>query len=84
MAMMPTPEQVRQYIADNLECETLQVLGDGAHFEALIVSPAFEGKRLIARHQLVYSALGERMKAEIHALSMRTLTPAEYKANPNG
>ncbi|NYT84384.1 BolA family protein [Pollutimonas harenae] len=82
--MMPTPEQVRQYIADNLECETLQVLGDGAHFEALIVSPAFEGKRLIARHQLVYSALGERMKAEIHALSMRTLTPAEYKANPNG
>ena len=82
--MMPTPEQVRQYIADNLECEVLHVQGDGAHFEALIVSPAFEGKRSIARHQLVYSALGERMKAEIHALSMRTLTPAEYKANPNG
>ncbi|MCC2596186.1 BolA family transcriptional regulator [Pusillimonas sp. MFBS29] len=82
--MMPTPEQVRQYIADNLECEQLQVQGDGAHFEALIVSPAFEGKRLIARHQLVYAALGERMKAEIHALSMRTLTPEEYKANPNG
>ena len=82
--MMPTPEQVRQYIADNLDCEQLDVQGDGAHFEALIVSKAFEGKRLIARHQLVYSALGERMKAEIHALSMRTLTPEEYKANPNG
>jgi len=82
--MLPTPEQVRQYIADNLDCEQLEVQGDGAHFEALIVSPAFEGKRLIARHQLVYSALGERMKAEIHALSMRTLTPDEYKANPNG
>ena len=82
--MMPTPEQVRQYIADNLECETLQVQGDGAHFEALIVSPAFEGKRLIARHQRVYAALGERMKAEIHALSMRTLTPEEYKAQANG
>ena len=53
-------------------------------FEALIVSTAFEGKRLIARHQLVYKALGDRMKAEIHALSMRTLTPDEYKANPNG
>ncbi len=82
--MLPTPEQVHEYIAANLDCEHLEVQGDGSHFEAIIVSPAFEGKRLIARHQLVYSALGERMKAEIHALSMRTLTPAEYKANPHG
>jgi acid stress-induced BolA-like protein IbaG/YrbA len=82
--MLPTPEQVRAYIAENLPCEHLEVAGDGAHFEAVIVSTAFEGKRLIARHQLVYKALGDRMKAEIHALSMRTLTPDEYKANPNG
>lgn len=82
--MLPTPEAVRQYIADHLACEHIEVQGDGSHFEAIIVSPAFEGKRLIARHQLVYAALGERMKAEIHALSMRTLTPAEYEANPNG
>ncbi|CAM5486832.1 BolA family protein [Eoetvoesiella caeni] len=82
--MLPTPEQVRQYIAESLNCEHIEVQGDGSHFEAIIVSPAFEGKRLIARHQLVYSSLGERMKSEIHALSMRTLTPAEYEANPNG
>jgi acid stress-induced BolA-like protein IbaG/YrbA len=82
--MQPTPEQVRDYIADHLQCDHIQVEGDGAPFFAVIVSPAFEGKRLIARHQLVYSALGERMKAEIHALSMRTLTPEEYRANPNG
>ncbi len=82
--MLPTPEEVRQYIADNLDCHHVAVVGDGSHFEAVIVSPAFEGKRRIARHQLVYAALGERMKAEIHALSMRTLTPAEYEANPNG
>jgi len=82
--MLPTPDLVRQYIADNLECEVLQVVGDGSHFEALIVSPAFEGKRMIARHQLVYAALGDRMKAEIHALSMRTLTPDEYQAQANG
>ncbi|GAB2912489.1 BolA family transcriptional regulator [Paralcaligenes sp. KSB-10] len=82
--MLPTPEQIRQYIADGLACEHLEVQGDGSHFEALIVSPAFEGKRLIARHQLVYAALGERMKAEVHALSMRTLTPDEYKASLNG
>lgn len=78
--MLPTPEQVRQYIADGLPCTHIDVQGDGSHFEAVIVSSAFEGKRPIARHQLVYAALGDRMKAEIHALSMRTLTPAEYEA----
>jgi len=76
--MLPTPEQVRQYIADGLPCDHLDVQGDGSHFDAVIVSSAFEGKRLIARHQLVYAALGDRMKAEIHALSMRTLTPEEF------
>jgi len=78
--MPATPEQVRQYIADGLSCDHIDVQGDGAHFEALIVSPAFAGKRPVARHQLVYAALGERMKAEIHALSMRTLSPDEFKA----
>jgi len=78
--MQPTPEHVRQYIAEHLECEHLEVQGDGAHFEALIVSQAFEGKRTVARHQVVYQALGERMREEIHALSMRTLTPGEYQA----
>ncbi len=77
---LPTPEQVRQYIVDGLSCEHVEVQGDGQHFEAVIVSQAFDGKRPIARHQLVYAALGERMRAEIHALSMRTLTPQEFKA----
>ena len=77
---LPTPEQVRQYIVDGLSCEHVDVQGDGQHFEAVIVSQAFEGKRPIARHQLVYAALGGRMHAEIHALSMRTLTPQEFKA----
>lgn len=78
--MLPTPEDIRQYIIDGLACDHVEVTGDGAHFEAVIVSPAFEGKRLIARHQLVYRALGDRMRDEIHALSMKTLTPEEYKA----
>lgn len=78
--MLPTPEDIRQYIIDGLACDHVEVTGDGAHFEAVIVSPAFEGKRLIARHQLVYRALGDRMRDEIHALSMKTLTPDEYKA----
>lgn len=78
--MLPTPEDIRTYIAAGLNCEHLEVTGDGSHFEAVIVSEAFAGKRPIARHQLVYGVLGDRMKQEIHALSMRTLTPAEFKA----
>jgi acid stress-induced BolA-like protein IbaG/YrbA len=78
--MLPTPEQVKDYIAKGLACQHLEVEGDGQHFFATIVSDAFVGKRLIARHQLVYAALGERMKQEIHALSMKTLTPDEWKA----
>jgi acid stress-induced BolA-like protein IbaG/YrbA len=77
--MLPTPEQVKDYIAGGLACQHLEVEGDGQHFFATIVSDAFVGKRLIARHQLVYAALGERMKQEIHALSMKTLTPDEWK-----
>lgn len=77
--MLPTPEQVKEYIEAGLPCERIDVEGDGQHFFATIVSPAFEGKRLIARHQLVYAALGERMREEIHALSMKTLTPAEWQ-----
>jgi acid stress-induced BolA-like protein IbaG/YrbA len=77
--MLPTPEQVKDYIAGGLDCRHLEVEGDGQHFFATIVSDAFVGKRLIARHQLVYAALGERMREEIHALSMKTLTPDEWK-----
>jgi acid stress-induced BolA-like protein IbaG/YrbA len=78
--MEPTVDDVRRYIAQGLACDHIEVAGDGRHFEALIVSAAFEGKSRVARHQLVYAALGERMREEIHALSMRTLTPAEYGA----
>jgi acid stress-induced BolA-like protein IbaG/YrbA len=80
--MLPTPELVKSYIAAGLDCTHLEVEGDGQHFSALIVSPAFAGKRLIQRHQLVYAAMGERMREEVHALSMKTLTPEEY--TPHG
>jgi len=81
---LPTPEQVRDYITSGLNCEHIEVQGDGSHFEALIVSKEFEGLNRIRRHQLVYGALGDRMHSEIHALSMRTITPEEYKAEMNG
>jgi acid stress-induced BolA-like protein IbaG/YrbA len=81
---MVTPDDVKRYIAAGLECEALEVTGDGQHFEAKIVSRLFEGKRLVQRHQLVYRALGDRMREEIHALSMRTLTPEEAQAGSAG
>ena len=77
---MVTPDQVRSYIALGLECEELSVNGDGQHFEALIVCSDFEGKSRVQRHQMVYRALGDRMREEVHALSMQTLTPAERVA----
>mgnify|MGYP003630466578 CR=1 FL=1 len=76
--MLPTPELVKEYIAAGMKCSHLEVEGDGSHFNAVIVSNEFEGKRLIQRHQLVYAALGDRMREEIHALSMKTLTPEEF------
>jgi acid stress-induced BolA-like protein IbaG/YrbA len=78
---MVTPESVKQGISSGLTCDHLEVLGDGQHFEAVIVSKAFEGKSRVQRHQLVYAALGDRMRQEIHALSMRTLSPSEWQAS---
>ena len=76
-----TADQLQQLIAAGLPCEHLEVEGDGRHWFATIVSPEFEGKRPIARHQRVYATLGERLKSdEVHALSMKTLTPAEWAA----
>ena len=75
---MLTPENIQQYIEQGMPCELVRVAGDGQHFEALIVSAEFRGKNRVQQHQIVYRALGDRMKAEIHALSMKTLTPEEW------
>ncbi len=74
---MTTPEDIQSWISRGLENSTVTVQGDGQHFEADIVSAAFAGKSLIQRHQMVYGVLGDKMKAEIHALSMKTRTPDE-------
>ncbi|MEW5862017.1 MAG: BolA/IbaG family iron-sulfur metabolism protein [Pseudomonadota bacterium] len=77
---MVTSESVKAAIAAAIACEHLEVVGDGQHFQALVVSRVFEGRSRVERHQLVYAALGDRMREEIHALSMRTLTPEEWKS----
>ncbi len=77
---MVSAESVQAGIAGGLACEHLEVSGDGQHFQALVVSAQFAGRSRVQRHQLVYAALGSRMREEIHALSMRTLTPEEWKS----
>lgn len=61
-----------------MTCEFVHVVGDGEHFEAIIVSNEFAGKSRVQQHQVVYRALGDRMKSEIHALSMKTFTPEQW------
>lgn len=79
-----TAEQLQSLIAAGLACQQCQVEGDGRHWYATIVSAAFEGKRLIQRHQLVYATLGQRMHTdEVHALSMKTYTPSEWQVAAN-
>ena len=76
---MLSAETLKNYITQGLACEHVKVLGDdGQHFEAVIVSPLFVGKNMVQQHQLVYQALGDRMREEIHALSMRTFTPEAW------
>ena len=76
-----TADELRSLITAGLPCEHITMEGDGRHWFATIVSPAFEGKRLIQRHQLVYATLGQKMHTdEVHALSMKTHTPAEWAA----
>ena len=77
---MVEPRSIEDSIRAGLAVTHLEVSGDGAHFEALVVSPAFAGLARVRRHQLVYAALGDRMREEIHALSMKTLSPEEWAA----
>jgi acid stress-induced BolA-like protein IbaG/YrbA len=78
--MNVTPNSIQLNIASGMLTEHLTVIGDGQHFEAVVVSAEFVGKNRVQRHQLVYKTLGDRMRAEIHALSMKTFTPHEWQS----
>jgi acid stress-induced BolA-like protein IbaG/YrbA len=76
---MVTSESIKIHIENTLSCELVRVEGDdGHHFSAIIVSTKFRDKNMVQQHQLVYRALGEKMEQEIHALSMKTMTPEQW------
>lgn len=80
---MLTAAKLQSYITQHLACEYIKVMGDdGTHFEAVLVSSAFLGKSRVQQHQLVYATLGDRMREEIHALSMQTYTPEQWAKQP--
>lgn len=72
---MVQPEDIKRLIESGLPGSRVRVTGDGQHFEAVVVSNDFAGKSMVVQHQMVYRSLGDKMRAEIHALSIRTLTP---------
>lgn len=75
---MVEPSSIAASIRAGLDCTHVEVTGDGAHFQAVVVSPSFAGLTRVGQHQLVYAALGGRMREEIHALSMKTYSPEEW------
>ena len=80
-----TADQIKDLISAGLACDYITLEGDGRHWYAVIVSAEFEGKRLIQRHQRVYATLGDKMaRDEVHALSMKTFTPAEWTTAQQG
>ena len=81
---MITPDSIQRSVEHGLPCEHVEVTGDGQHFAAIIVSAAFAGLSRVQQHQLVYAALGDRMREEIHALSMQTLTPEQWADRGRG
>ena len=79
-----TSEELESIISAGIPCEHIALSGDGRHWYATIVSSVFEGQRLIQRHQRVYATLSGRMQTdEVHALSMKTFTPAEWALQPD-
>jgi acid stress-induced BolA-like protein IbaG/YrbA len=74
---MTTPEDIKTWIESNLEGAVAEVAGDGRHFSARVICDAFAGRMTIARHRMVYKALGQHMESDIHALALETLTNDE-------
>ena len=78
------PEQIKDFISEQLDCSYLSVDGDGVHFEAVAVSDKFLGISKISRHKMIYEILGDKMKAEIHALSIKAFTSKEWAEKLSG
>lgn len=85
-----TIDLIKQKLNEAIKPETIEIIDNstahaghsgaqsgGGHYNVTIIADAFNDKTLVQRHQLIYQALGDLMKNEIHALSINALTPSE-------
>ena len=79
-----SPDQIKSFISQQLDCSYLTVEGDGVHFEAVAVSDKFLGVNKVTRHKMIYKILGDKMKADIHALSIKAFTTQEWAEKLSG
>ncbi len=78
-------EQIKHLIEAGLPGAEVSVSGDGRHFEAIVVSEVFAGQPMLAQHRMVYTVLGDSFQSDaIHALSLKTYTPQEWKQRAGG
>jgi stress-induced morphogen len=78
---MIAPDALKRALLDGFpgaHVEVTDLTGTQDHYQAVVVTPAFEGKSRVQQHQMVYAALGDRMKSDIHALALKTMTPKEH------
>jgi stress-induced morphogen len=80
---MISANEIRTTLEKALPGSTIEVqdlTGGGDHWQVVIVAPVFEGKGLVEQHQMVYGALKEEMGDQrIHALALKTYTPAQWE-----
>jgi acid stress-induced BolA-like protein IbaG/YrbA len=75
-------QEIKRLLEVGMTTEHVAVSGDGYHHEVVVVSPVFEGLRLVKRQQMVYAVLNAHIAdGSLHAINMKTLTPAEYAAS---
>mgnify|MGYP001818495409 FL=1 len=72
-------DDVKKLIEAGVPSAQVQVQGDGDHFEATVISSAFEGKSMVQQHQMVYGSLGDALQGAVHALALRTFTPQQWE-----
>ncbi len=73
-------DEIKKMIEAGMPDSQVSLNGDGSHFEAVVISKAFEGKGMLQQHRMVYATLGDNIEnASIHALSMKTYTPAQWE-----
>jgi stress-induced morphogen len=79
-----TPDELKKRIellSPGTEANVMDLTGTQDHYQAVVISPAFEGKMMMEQHRMIFRLLQQEMDSgEVHALSLKTFTPEQYNA----